>query len=915
MRRYACCALSISVLSFEFLTSACGGGSSYKIFTPPTVTASLAAGSSSTIPPGGTLQLVATVGNDPSGKGVTWSVSCTATPCGSVSPASTASGAATTYTAPDVAFSSDMAVTVTATSLADTQISSSVPVAVSGATISINPGSATVDIGTTAPFSATVNNDPTNQGVTWSVSCSASPCGSVSPTNTLNGVSTTYTAPTTFPAGDLTVTLLATSVAVNAVVNSASITVPGTTVTVNPSSANLEAASSSQFSADVVNDPKNLGVNWSVSCSPAPCGAVAPTASASGAPVTYTAPPTAPPNDLPVTLTATSVFNTEVTGSALITVPAITISLSAPSALIPVNIAQTFTSTIANDPANAGVNWILTQNSTACTAACGTVSPATTASGTATTYTAPPSLPANGPVTLTATSVSDNTKSVSATITISTGTVMLLPASINFGSRLVNTTSPVHTVVLTNTGASDLAVNTLTFTGADAADFALSTATPCGNSVAAGSTCNIGITFTPKAVSNRTANLSIADSSTDSPQIVILSGIGLQHCSAQIKQTLSAKPTRAALATFGSAAAPAPSGNYAVGTREMRLVDTAREDPFLENGTKRELMVRFWYPTKVEAACTLSEYTPRAVWSYFSQLMHMPLPAVTTNSCLDADVAEGAHPIVMFTHGYTGTFTDYTFLFEDLASRGYVVASVDHTYEATAVQFDDGRFVHSGFGSHLGDKMIEDEDSLTFALLVRLDDLKFVADELQRLNRTVTSPFRGKLDVSRMAIAGHSMGGLTASLIADRDARFKAGIIIDVHDGNVPDAVVGTTRTPVLIFASGRDQWTENECRLWNNLHGPRFAVNLEGSEHLTPTDAVWLAKGAVKTGTMGPEKAISAVRDYVAAFLDVHLQEKNFDPLLSGSSLRYPDAFVVTQEKSLCSQGAQRSSQTGKSR
>ena len=75
------------------------------------------------------------------------------------------------------------------------------------------------------------------------------------------------------------------------------------------------------------------------------------------------------------------------------------------------------------------------------------------------------------------------------------------------------------------------------------------------------------------------------------------------------------------------------------------------------------------------------------------------------------------------------------------------------------------------------------------------------------------------------------------------------------------------------------------------------------------------LAKGAVKTGTMGTEKAISAVRDYVAAFLDVHLQEKNFDPLLSGSSLRYPDAFVVTQEKLLCSQGAQRSSQTSKSR
>ena len=145
-------------------------------------------------------------------------------------------------------------------------------------------------------------------------------------------------------------------------------------------------------------------------------------------------------------------------------------------------------------------------------------------------------------------------------------------------------------------------------------------------------------------------------------------------------------------------------------------------------------------------------------------------------------------------------------------------------------------------------------------------------------------------------------------MATDRDARFKAGVIIDVHDGNVPDAVVGATQTPVFIFASGREQWTENECRLWNNLHGPRFAVNLEGSEHLTPTDAVWLARGAVKTGTMGPDRAIAAVRDYVAAFLDVHLNQKSFDPLLSGPASQYPDAFVVTPERSLCSKETVRS-------
>jgi len=120
------------------------------------------------------------------------------------------------------------------------------------------------------------------------------------------------------------------------------------------------------------------------------------------------------------------------------------------------------------------------------------------------------------------------------------------------------------------------------------------------------------------------------------------------------------------------------------------LIDAVHEDPYLANGAKRELLVRFWYPAWVNSGCQPAPYTDPAVWSYFSELVRVALPAVHTNSCLDARILDGAYPVVVFTPGYTGTFTDYTFLFEDLASRGYVVASVDHTYEATAVAFPDG---------------------------------------------------------------------------------------------------------------------------------------------------------------------------------------------------------------------------------
>jgi len=117
-----------------------------------------------------------------------------------------------------------------------------------------------------------------------------------------------------------------------------------------------------------------------------------------------------------------------------------------------------------------------------------------------------------------------------------------------------------------------------------------------------------------------------------------------------------------AMAAEQTATAPAPTGPNRVGTRVAHFVDSTREDPFAGNGSKRELMMRFWYPTGGTSDCKPAEYTSPAVWSYFSQLMGVPLPEVKTNSCEDAIVASGAHPVVVFTPGYTGTFTDYTFL-------------------------------------------------------------------------------------------------------------------------------------------------------------------------------------------------------------------------------------------------------------
>jgi hypothetical protein len=222
---------------------------------------------------------------------------------------------------------------------------------------------------------------------------------------------------------------------------------------------------------------------------------------------------------------------------------------------------------------------------------------------------------------------------------------------------------------------------------------------------------------------------------------------------------------------------------------------------------------------------------------------------------------------------------------------------VDHTFEATAVEFPDGRLIESALGSYLGNDARSDEQTFKFALSVRLDDLNFVVNQLGRLNAGADRLFAGKLDDSNIAIAGHSLGGLTALFGIEQESRFKAGIILD---GVMPGSSFGGTETPVLVLAPGRDEWTDDERRLWGNLRGPRLAVNLKGAEHMTPSDAVWLANGAIKTGTMGPDKTVAAIRNYVAAFLDANLLGKEPGPLLTGPSSEFPDATVTTRKELL---------------
>jgi hypothetical protein len=166
-----------------------------------------------TVAPDATQQVYATVANDNLNKGVTWALTgsgCSGSTCGSLSATSSASGAPITYTAPATTPTPNT-VTITATSVTDvTQSATSTITLTSPAIIvSVSPANASVATLATAQFTATVTNDTAAKGVTWTLSglgCSGGGCGAISPTATLSGVASVYTAPGYVPSSTVTLT-------------------------------------------------------------------------------------------------------------------------------------------------------------------------------------------------------------------------------------------------------------------------------------------------------------------------------------------------------------------------------------------------------------------------------------------------------------------------------------------------------------------------------------------------------------------------------------------------------------------------------------------------------------------------------------------------------------------------------------
>ncbi|MER5796605.1 hydrolase [Streptomyces sp. NPDC001980] len=381
------------------------------------------------------------------------------------------------------------------------------------------------------------------------------------------------------------------------------------------------------------------------------------------------------------------------------------------------------------------------------------------------------------------------------------------------------------------------------------------------------------------------------------------SAVAATALSAVSARTVSAAPRAAGPVRL---TLPEPGGPYPVGTVALRLVDTARADPWITAQPYRELMISIRYPARDAGGHPRApQMLPgeAAGFTAVNNLDGVPADqvdwaATRTHAHEDApiDRDRGPYPVVCYSPGTGDPRSLGTTLCDDLASRGHVVVMLDHTYDATAVQFPGGRVERTVLPAEY-DKAYPDKKRIRALLKktidVRVADTRFLLDELPR---ALPRALRGALDLDRIGMFGHSAGGFTALQTMHDDRRIAAGANLDGVVAYVQDdgdsghlstvAAEGLDRPFLLFGKDGNDLSTVPSWNsLWRHSRGPREGLTLRGAEHATFTDEEAMIpqiarrlglprKTVVKNiGTIAPARAIPVERACLASFFDRRLR------------------------------------------
>lgn len=345
---------------------------------------------------------------------------------------------------------------------------------------------------------------------------------------------------------------------------------------------------------------------------------------------------------------------------------------------------------------------------------------------------------------------------------------------------------------------------------------------------------------------------------------------------------------------------PSPTGLYSIGTESFVLVDETREELY-GSEDKRKIKIQIWYPTEETQAYALvpwledGQIVARGLAKdtglpYFV-LDHTAL--IMSNSYDEAPISHSLeqYPVVVISHGWRGFRNIHTDLAEELASSGYIVISIDHTYGSVATVFsdDDIAFVNL-------DALPSSTDKTEFLVYANTlvntyaGDIVQTLDYLEKVNLgEVKSQFEGKLDLTSIGLMGHSTGGGANVAVALSDTRIKAIFGMDAWVEPIyTDEIDKGLDIPAVFLRSESWETGINNVNLMSLVNSNIENIQLfqiEGTTHYDFSMAYMyspLTKPLGMTGELNGDEIVEILTNMMTDFFNQTLKETStFDPII----------------------------------
>lgn len=355
---------------------------------------------------------------------------------------------------------------------------------------------------------------------------------------------------------------------------------------------------------------------------------------------------------------------------------------------------------------------------------------------------------------------------------------------------------------------------------------------------------------------------------------------------------------------------PSPSGSLPVGTSTFQLTDESRREIYSGKDEARSFIVQVWYPANPLPKNKHAEWMSHSeIFSpAISTFLNMPpffldhLALAKTPAYLDAPIADGnqPYPIILFSHGWDGFSAQNSGQMIELASHGFFVASINHTYGAIATVFPDGRIAYNNPAA-LPEGAPDDEYEIAARKLVDqwAGDLAYTLNILGMQNSSIRVSYYSELDFNRVGVYGHSTGGGAAIQFCGTDNRCQAVLGMDPFMRPVSAEVIenGFSQPAFFMFSqSWADDVDSRNNKLFNQFHPSATdsygAIVINGTRHYDFSDLPLLSPIAPQLGLKGPLKgarAVEIVNAYLLDFFEMTLKS-NPSLLFDGEFANFPE-------------------------